>query len=77
MSTRLLELLKDRQGPLSIEAFANKMDLRAATLSRQYAGKRNIGVPALHKYAAHFRDDTEMIEALAEYALGFPYPKAN
>jgi hypothetical protein len=69
----LMEMIKARQGEMSIEEFANKMGTRAATLSRQYNGERNLGVDALRRYAAYFRqqNDAEMLKALASYALGF------
>jgi transcriptional regulator with XRE-family HTH domain len=69
----LMEMIKNRQGEMSIEEFANKMGTRSATLSRQYNGERNLGVDALRRYAAYFkqRNDVEMLKALASYALGF------
>jgi predicted transcriptional regulator len=73
----LMELIKQRQGDMSIEEFANKMGTRAATLYRQYNGERQLGIDALRRYAAYFRDqgDDEMIHALKSYALGFESDK--
>jgi transcriptional regulator with XRE-family HTH domain len=67
----LMELIKMRQGNMSIEEYANKMGTRAATLSRQYNGERQLGIDILRRYAAYFhkRGDMEMIMALASYAL--------
>lgn len=69
----LMDLIKQRQGAMSIEEFANKIGTRGATLSRQYAGERDLGIDVLRRYAAYFKqqNDREMLEALASYALGF------
>jgi len=69
----LMELIRKRQGDMSIEEFANKMGARTATLSRQYNGERQLGIDTLRRYATYFRmqGDEEMLRALAAYALGF------
>ena len=69
----LIKLLKQRQGEMSMEEYANKMGTRTSTLHRQYSGGRNLSIDILQRYAVYFREkgDQEMIDALASYALGF------
>ena len=72
----LVKMLRDRQGEMSIEEFANKMNLRGATLFRYYSGERKISLPSVRKMADYFDrlDDSEMIQALASYSLGKNLP---
>lgn len=72
--TELMELLKQRQGKMSDEEYANKIGLRGSTLWRYYNGKSTIGTEALQKLATEFanKNDTIMLGALAAYALGLP-----
>lgn len=72
--TELMELLRQRQGKMSDEEYANKIGLRGSTLWRYYNGKTTIGTEALQKLASEFasKNDPVMLGALAAYALGLP-----
>lgn len=67
----LVEMLKVRQGDMSIEVYANRMDMRGATLSRFYNQERAISLASIRKMAQYFQGlgDSEMIQALSSYAL--------
>ncbi len=75
----LIELLRDRQGKMSNEQFANMVGLRGATLGRCYRGESILGASALQKFASEFvkRGDMVMIGALAVYALGLSVDTAR
>ena len=75
----LMELLRDRQGKMSNEQFANMVGLRGATLGRCYRGESILGTSALQKFASEFvkRGDMVMLGALAAYALGISVETAK
>ncbi len=67
----LVELLKDRQGDLPTEVYANRMGIRGVTLWRYYTEQRGVSINAIRKMAHYFQmqNDEEMLRALAAYAL--------
>lgn len=67
---QLVKMIKQRQGDMSMEEYANKVGLRGATLSRYYNEEREIGLTAIRKLALYHADDPEMLRALSSYALG-------
>jgi hypothetical protein len=72
----LVEMLKARQGDMSIEVYANKMDIRGATLYRYYSQERSISLSSIRKMAQYFHchGDMEMVQALGAYALNLDIP---
>jgi hypothetical protein len=75
----LVEMLKARQGEMSIEVFANKMDIRGATLYRYYSQERSISLSSIRKMAQYFhcQGDEEMVKALGAYALNLDAPASS
>lgn len=67
----LMKMIKERQGDLSTEEYANKMGIRQATLWRYYKSERNISIDIIRRLARFYRQqgDSVMLEALSAYAL--------
>ena len=57
----LMELLRQRQGKMSDEEYANKIGLRGSTLWRYYNGKCTIGTEALQKLAVEFAKKNDKV----------------
>jgi transcriptional regulator with XRE-family HTH domain len=70
--TELMKMIRERQGGLSTEEYANKMGIRQATLWRYYNMERKISLDILQRLARFYREqgDSVMIEALSAYAIG-------
>ena len=68
----LMKMIKDRQGEMSTEEYANKMGIRQVTLWRYYNSDRKISIEVLRRLARFYKQqgDTAMLEALSAYALG-------
>ena len=65
-------MLKTRRGKKHPEDFAHDLGMRVSTYYRYEAGSRNMSVPNLRKVGkwAKSQGDTELFNALIEYALG-------
>jgi len=68
----LMEFVKERQGELSNEKYANTIGLTGTTLWRYHAGKTNIDVSGIQKFSEFYikKEDAQMIGALIAYSLG-------
>ena len=68
----LMMMIKGRQGNESMTAYARKIGVSEAALSRYYSAKREINVAALRKFSAFYlqQGDDEMLAALISYATG-------
>jgi len=71
--TTLAQMIDDRRGNTSYDDLAREINMKTATLHRYVTGERNMSVPNIRKIAAWAREkgDTELVSALASYALGF------
>lgn len=69
----IAKLLKARRGTTPIEDFAPKIPVRISTYYRYESEERNMSVPSIRTIAnwAKANGDTELVNALASYALGF------
>jgi hypothetical protein len=69
----LMELLNQRRGNRSYEAFANReLGISGSTLWRYDQGKTDIGIDALHKITQNAvkNNDTILLGAIISYATG-------
>ncbi len=73
--SKLVELLKTRQGEKAVEDFAHELGLRRATRYAYYRGDRSIGVSVACKLVKYFYEqgDNETINALGAFVLGIGY----
>jgi len=67
----LMEKIGRRQGKESNERYARNFDVSGSTLFRWRKGQRSPNLDALRGMAKYYKQvgDTEMLDALAEYAL--------
>lgn len=72
----LMKMIRERQGGLSTEEYANKMGIRQATLWRYYKSERSISIDVIRRLARFYRQqgDSVMLEALSAYALNGESP---
>ena len=72
---KVIEMLKKRQGDRSLNAFAKELGIWPSTLSRYYAGQREMSKTTVEKLARYFLNcgDFDAIATLHSYALGGMY----
>lgn len=67
----LMKKIEQRQGNLSNEKYARNFDISGSTLFRWRKGERSPDLGAIRGMARYYKQvgDTEMLEALSQYAL--------
>lgn len=68
------EMINDRRGKGSYDDIARDIGIKTATLHRAMTLGRDMSVPSISKIAlwAKAKNDRELLNTLASYALGFP-----
>lgn len=66
----LRELLTNRKGSASINAFSEQVGLPVATLHLFLSGNRDAGIGTLRRIASAFPNDNEIRDAINAYIFG-------
>lgn len=70
--SEIARMIDERRGTTSYDDLAREIGIKTPTLFRYIKGDRNMTVPGMRLIAAWAakRGDFELLEAMAEYALG-------